>query len=218
MQNDNHSSTQLNSNSQSQNIDYSFITNPQSHKSPMLNFKNMSTLSRLIAIIVLVIIIWILIAIISGILSKPIFNQSDFISTLQKQQELIHIFTTDTSTTQEQASLSTINQNLVYSAALVFASDQLKTLNYLKSNGTVINPSSLNVGIIPSYDTELNNALQTNEFNQIFDQVVKTELNQYTSILKQTYSTTNGPKGRALLESEYHNAELLNQQINLSNG
>ena len=200
------------------NLDYSFITNPSSTKPKRFNLNGSSMKIKILVIIGGVIILWILFSVISSLLANPIYNTADFTSVLQNQAELIHIFSVDTSTTQELSSLTPTNQGLVNSALLVFTSDQNRTLAYLKSNGTVINPILLTQGINPSYDTELTNSLQTNEFNQVFDQIVKAQLNQYAKILNQTYTSTKGPKGKAMLRSEYSNVNLINKQINLASG
>lgn len=200
------------------NLDYSFITNPSPIKSKRFNLNGSSMKTKILVIIGSLVILWILFAIIGSLLANPIYNTTDFTNVLQNQAELIHIFSVDTSTPQELSSLTPTNQGLVNSALLVFTSDQNRTLAYLKSNGTIINPIVLTQGINSSYDTQLNNSLQTNEFNQVFDQIVKAQLNQYAKTLDQTYASTKGPKGKAMLKSEYSNVNLINKQINLASG
>jgi hypothetical protein len=191
---------------------YDFIVNtqkPQKHpvSLPSLPQSN-SPLIRGAYVTAGILILLILFVIIKGIIVGPPKLDS-FVKIVQDQQELIHI-TSNVSTENSniQQSLSTGNLNLATTIDLSVTSNQSAVMSYLSKSNFKVSTNTLNLGVNKSTDTELTNAQTAGTFNQVFDQVLTSELNSYVSALKSAFNGA-GKNGKVMLKKEYAQAELL---------
>ena len=137
-------------------------------------------------------------------------NFVPIVATVERQQELLHIMTSAV----QQPSLSTTNKNFALTAQLSLGSAQTKLLKYLADNGTKVKPSQLSGKISTSVDKSLTAAAANSTYNQTFQTTVQAQLNSYIQGLKQAYSQDKGARGRALLNDDYNQAQLLLTQLN----
>lgn len=72
-----------------------------------------------------------------------------------------------------------------------------------------INPKDAQAGKDTSTDDKLTKADQLNEYDQAFMDVMKTELQQYQSTLKEIYDKTKSEKNKTLLSNFYTQAQVL---------
>jgi hypothetical protein len=191
--------------------DYNFIMAPQAPKKRQLIGSGFKT--RLLVLFGGLLLLIILFSVVKGLLTTAPFNQNDYMAVIAQQQEINHILTTDLDNGQRQ-DLSLNNQNFAITSQLAISSAQTQLITYLVDNHKKVDPKKLDVDISSSVDTELTNILSTNNFNPVFDQVMQAQLTTYEQKLMTAYGTTTGPKGRALLKSDYSGAQLLIKQVN----
>jgi hypothetical protein len=196
--------------------DYNFILQPP-QKRPKLKMisGNGSPLSRLVMVLVGFLILLILFSLVKSLLSTSPFNTNDLLSVVQRQSEIAHILSTDLATNNEQTSLNTNNQNFAATALLSINSSQSQIINYLTTNKVKLKTTQIQVILDPSLDNQLSSSLQSNNFNQTFNQIMQNQLSLYELELSTAYKSTSGPKGKILLKSTYQGAQLLNKQLNL---
>ena len=192
---------------------YDFIVNPDKPpKTPLL------TGGSSLAVRVAVVSGGLLVLLIAFIVLKGIIAGSpkldSMLTVAQDQQELIHL----TTNTGQQQNLSTANQNLAATAQLSLNSAQDQLVNYMTKNGFKVKPKVLTQKVSTSIDTQLTNAATAGTYDQTFQDTIKSQLNTYTDDLKQAYGQISGKNGRALLSSDYNQAQLLLSQTNVPLG
>lgn len=156
-----------------------------------------------------------LVLIIIFVIIKSLFGGSGstltaFVGIAQDQQELIHLATN----ASNQTNLTVGNMNFAATAQLSLASSQAAIGKYLATGGHKVNAKTLDLKISTSLDSQLTNAATAATYDQTFEQIVTTKLTAYMHDLSQTYKLTKGSKGRALLNDDYHQAQLLLTQLN----
>jgi hypothetical protein len=140
-------------------------------------------------------------------------NLTSFVAVAQDQQELIHL--TTNATANNQSSLSTDDQNFTATAQLSLTSAQTSIATYLQTNGMkAISPKILNLKVSLAIDNQLTAAITADTYDQTYQQIMKNQLAQYQADLNDAYQKITGVHGRALLKSDYHQAQLLTTQLN----
>jgi hypothetical protein len=135
------------------------------------------------------------------------------VSVSQDQQELLHLFSDTTNITGNQT-LSISNQNFVATGQLAISSEQSQLISYLKENGHKISTTQLGLKISSTVDNQITASVTASTYDSTFIQIMQTELATYKQDLAVAYNNTKGPRGRALLKSDYAGAVLLIKQIN----
>jgi hypothetical protein len=188
---------------------YDFIMNPEQQLpgQPGLPGSN-SPLMRILIIGGLIVVLIIAFVVIKSMLGGS-SNLPKFVAVAQDQQEMIHI----TSIANQQATLSTENQNFSTTAQLSLSSAQSDLLKYLKANHQKVSVKQLNLKVSRQVDTELQNASAATTYNQTFNEIMQAQLSNYMSQLKAAYQTSESDKGRALLNDQYTQAQLLQDQL-----
>ncbi len=191
---------------------YDFIINPappSAHTKYLPGLPPANTLTIRVAYIAGgLLILLILFVIAKGIIvGKP--KLDSFVSVAQDQQELIHL-TSNTGSRSSSAlqRLSTGNRNLAATIQVAITSNNAQTIKYLTSNHYKVSPKVLNLKVSSSLDTQLSNAQTAGTYNQVFQQILASELNTYSADLSSAYNSA-GKKGKPLLSSEYKQAQLL---------
>jgi hypothetical protein len=134
-----------------------------------------------------------------------------YITVAQEQQELIHLAT---DATKEQQGVSVANQNFASTTQLSMTSSQTALIKYLELNGQKVGSKVLDLKVSTSLDNQLQAAYAAATYDQVFQQIMQTELTAYLSELHQAYEQTAGKNGHALLSSDYDQAQLLLTQLN----
>ena len=130
----------------------------------------------------------------------------------QDQQELAHLSTN----AALQTDISTTNQTFAATASLSLASAEAQLISYLSLNGHKLAAKQLSLKVSVSTDSSLTAAESTGNFNQTFVSIMQSKLGTYMSDLNTAYKLTKGAKGRALLVSDYKQAQLLLSQLSAS--
>lgn len=188
---------------------YDFILNPEKpRKKPLLASGGNSLLSRLAIIFGGVVVFVILAIIVMSLLGGKSPNLVAMTTVAQDQTELVRVaHLADTkATAQGVANVST-------NAGLSLASAQQQLLDYLAKNGLKLDKKQLSLKLDKRTDTQLQTAAAASNFDSTFVSVLETQLTTYQRDLKTAYSNTTGPKGRALLSSQYTGAGLLLKQL-----
>jgi hypothetical protein len=128
----------------------------------------------------------------------------------QDQHELIHLATN----ASQQQGITTTDQNFAATAQLSLTSAQSVTVKYLVANGNKISLKVLSLKVSTATDAQLTAAAAATTYDQTFQAIMKAKLTTYVSSLQQTYKQTTGKNGRALLNNDYNQAQLLLTQLN----
>lgn len=189
---------------------YDFIINPEKPptKRTLLPGGN-SLLMRVVVVAAGFIILIVAFNVIKALVSGP-SNLPSMVTVAQDQQELIHIAT---AANQQQSNLSISNKNFVATAQISLTSAQSQLLTYLKTNGKKVSPKILNLKISTTTDAQLAASQTAATYDQTLHDIMKTKLTSYKNDLRHSYQLTKGKKGRALLSSDYDQAQLLLVQL-----
>ena len=191
--------------------DYSFLSNnPKKRFSLTINTGSFK--GKLMIIGIVTIILLIIIFIIRIFVSSTPFSRSDYLAVVERQQQMIHILTTDV-TSQTATQLSAADQDFSSSTLLVIQTDQYKTMSYLYDYNYKPSMSIVSNYYSNAIDQELNNSLSTNSFDTSFQSVMKQQLSEYIQELTIAYNSTSVNTGRTLIKSQYSQAKLLLKQI-----
>jgi hypothetical protein len=191
---------------------YDFIMNPEQPSGPKFNLPGLSPgssmakkllygLGGFMALLILFVI------------ARSIFsggsNLQPYVVVAQDQQEIIHLI----ENIDSKQDLPVSTQNFVATASASIASGQAQILSYLTTNKQKVKTDQLNLKINAATDQRLVTAASAGTYSSTFADVMKTELNTYMSDLSTAYKQSSGPKGRALLSSQYDQAGLMLQQL-----
>ena len=190
--------------------DYSFITNPAKPAKKSLLPTGGSQKSRLVIVLGglfgLIILAVIVMAVISSIGSG---EKQQWLKLAQEQQELIRI-----SEIGSQKAQNRDTKNLAITTKLSLTSSQSTINSLAKKNGAQVDSKSLALGRDSKTDAILKTAEQTNQFDKVFAEVLKTKLTTYQSDMKKLYEGTASAKTKASLASAYTNAGVLVTEAN----
>ena len=159
------------------------------------------------------ILLIILYSILKALLANPAFNKTDYLTVLERQQEMIHLITVDI-TNSNVGTLTPVEQNFVATANLTLSNDQTNTLSLTAKYSDRINPSSLANIYSSSVDAAIKSSISTNSLPDEFQSVMQTQLDDYLTNLKLAYANTRVAPAKSLLKNEYSNAQLLIKSLN----
>lgn len=189
---------------------YDFIVNPlkPARKSLSLLPSGGSTLRRAGIVGAGLAILLIIVIIFASLLGGGSGGSTAALTTVaQEQTELARVATLGTAHASDQTT-----QNLAYnvSASLTSANGQL--LTYLATNHHKLSTKALALRHSAQTDRSLAAALTDSTFDSTFTDIIQSDLNSYMQALQVAYKANPGPKGRALLNSQYQGAQLLLEQ------
>jgi flagellar basal body-associated protein FliL len=143
-------------------------------------------------------------------------KSTGLVSVAQDQTAMLSIINGITQTSQSQ--LNTANQNIVSTMQVSLESSQQQLETYLSSNHMKVSTKTLALKESTATTTSLANAESAGDFDITLDQILKSQLDTYQSDLSLAYRQVKGPKGKALLTSDYNQSKLMLSQINNPNG
>jgi len=192
---------------------YDFITNPEKpDKHLSLNLPGGgSTAMRALYAAGGLLVLLIIFVIIKGLFGGN-NNFTAFVGVAQDQQELIHLVTG----ASRQTNITAADQNFAATAQLSLTSSRSALISYLTDNGQKVSTKVIDLKVSSATDSQLVNAVSAGTYDQTFQQIMKGQLTTYLSDLKQAYRQTSGKRGRALLNDDYNQAQLLSKQLNLA--
>ncbi len=138
---------------------------------------------------------------------------TSYVGIVQDQQAIIHL---TNSVALQTNNVSTTNRNFAITAQLSLGSSQSKLITYLAANNTKLTPQQKVLKVSASTDKKLTASVAATTYDQTFHEIAQAKLNTYSNDLKLAYQHTKGKNGRALLQSDYNQAQLLNTQLNTS--
>ena len=199
--------------------DYSFIMSPEPQKKPLSvsGLGGNSLLMRVALVAGGFTVFLIIFAVTASLFSGSKGYVVPFTTVIAEQQELLHIVSTATSSTNSQANLSASNTNTATTIQLAIGSSQSQLLAYLKTNAKKVTTVQLNSKVSATTDQALANAITAGTYDSTFDSVIASQLNSYMLSLKAAYAKAPGAKGRAMLKSDYDQAQLLLTQVSSTN-
>jgi len=187
---------------------YTFITQPEAPKQKFQLPGAGSFASRLAYAVGGLAVLLIIFTVIKGVVSGP-SSFAIFLPVAQDQQEISHLITN----AAQQQNLSVTTQNFVSTAQLTVPSNQTALFQYLANNHYKLNPKSVTLKLNPALDSQLTTAAANANFEPTFQVAMTTQLNSYLKDLQHAYAQTTGKNGRALLSSDYDQAQLLLTQL-----
>lgn len=191
---------------------YDFILNPQKPRKAGFSLGGASSSKRFIVAGGGFFLLLIFFLILKSLLSSGSINQSAYLSVLQDQQEILRILTTDLQ--NQSANINSSNQAFSQTTILSMNSYQASIISYLKTNGITVTPTSLAGKQSSLIDGQLTSAVSATNFNSIFQNIMSQQLLTYNSDLTKAYSSTTGPIGKNILQSQYKGTQLLIRELN----
>jgi uncharacterized protein with von Willebrand factor type A (vWA) domain len=166
-----------------------------------------SSCNKLVKALIIGVVLIILLVLFNTVrnLVMPGPDFSGFVSVAQSQQEMNHVL----EGASKQKGLSQSANEFIIIAQLGMANDQKSVMNYLALQNIEVKPKELSAKIDTKLDAELAGASSPATYEETFRKAMKTQLTNYQKNLKSTYTSFEGEKGRAILDSSYNNSQLL---------
>ncbi len=191
--------------------DYDFIVKPSAAPKPSL-MAGASATSRLVILIVGLFILLILFVGVKNVLSSDGGSSAALIKVVNRQQELITI---TKSATNGRQPLSSGSSTVALTTQVSVSSAQTQLLAYMKKHGQKVSKKQLIYPGSQAITTQLSAASAAGTYDATLQQVLKNQLVDYQSSLKQAYAKTSGSSGRELLQKDYDSATLLLRQADI---
>ena len=164
----------------------------------------MVAIGAIVLIILVAIFNWIL-----GLNSN--FNMGQLNQVMGQEQEIINLASIAISNSTNQSYL-----NFSYTAIASASTDQSNIIKLLADNGIKANPK--NFVLQPSADAQLNQAIQSSNFDSSFTPVMMQQLRLYESIVNNEYKASNLPIIKSYMATDFKNTELLISMLGNPNG
>lgn len=207
-----YSSSDVSASDQNIQPNYDFL-NEKPLKARRLPSFGQSRASRIMLVSLGLLVLVIVFIFIKNLIIPASFNKSAFNLVVERQQIILHILSTDV-TTSNSLSLTLADQNFAQTALLSLQAAQNQTLTFLTDNGYKISPQQLALDYNSSVDLQLKNALAANDFDSVFKADMQSQLNYYLQDLRSAYDTTRSIVGRQILDKQYNEAKLLMTGLN----
>ena len=189
---------------------YAFITDPAKQPKKGLLPSGNSQKSRLLLVLGLVFGIIILGVVVMAVINSIGSSQKQqWLTVAQEQQDLIRI-----SEIGSQKAQNRETKNLAITTKLSLTSSQSTINSLAKKNGVQVDTKNLNLGKDTKVDATLKTAEQTNQFDKVFAEVLKTKLSAYQKDMQKLYESTTSAKTKASLAGAYTNAGILAAEAN----
>jgi hypothetical protein len=100
-------------------------------------------------------------------------------------------------------------KNLAFTTKTTLTSDQQATLSYLTSQKQKVSSKDLATSKSSKTDIQLTQAEQTNQFDDVFIQIMKQKLADYQTKVKTAYDGATSKKAKAVLADNYNHVSAL---------
>jgi len=188
---------------------YDFLEDKPKPKKPLLPIPSgNSKTQRLIVAGVGAVFLIVLGMIVMAILNAP--GQAatkDLVLAAQQQNELIRV-----AGIGAKDATSPDTRNLAVNTRATLASDQPK-LQAIVSKSKKVDAKLLALGKDSRTDATLTAAKQSNRFNEVFAELLKKELVEYSATLKRVHDNSNSKANKQVLAEQYANVKLLYESI-----
>lgn len=193
---------------------YDFIMNPaKPPRKPLLPTNSIA--SRLLVVVGGIFVLLIIFVVVSNLLKGSNHVLPALTSVGQQQQELLQLTGADlqTGSSNQAPTLSANGKNFAATVQLTVGSAQSQLTTYLLNNHYKLKKNLFSLTLSKTLDEQLSAAVSAGNFESTFDTVMQSQLKTYERVLQQAYGQVTGPKGRALLSSDYDQAQLLLTQL-----
>jgi len=197
----------------SQGNPYEFILNPNKPaKAKAFGPKNrLPVILGLIAGAVLLVVI-VLSVILSAIAPKKI-DTATLVGLAQTQQELIRISSQAATSAVQQSTL-----NLASTVEFTMTTQQQQTEDVLSKNGVKVDTKQLALKQNATTDQKFASAKSTSTFDEVYTEIIQTQLNSYASTLKGLTTISASQSERDRMSDYYRQTQLLISQIPYTQG
>ncbi|HXE10362.1 MAG TPA: hypothetical protein VN554_02955, partial [Verrucomicrobiae bacterium] len=190
---------------------YNFITEPaRAPRTPLLS--QIPGGNSLIGRISLagggLLLLVILFSVINGFINRGPDLTSAF-TVVQEQQAVLHL-----ANEVRGSLLSPATANANTNVQLSVGTSQSELISYMTKNHFKIKPKLMNAKISHSTDAQLDVAYADKTYEPTYRSLLQQKLTAYMKALQASYQQIKGPKGQALLKDSYHQAQLLQLQLN----
>ena len=163
-------------------------------------------LTKIIFVLAVVMVVIIAAAVVINVVFGSKTNVSDIISITQTEQEIIRI-----GSTNESASSQTI-KNAAVTATATLTTHQQEWINFLAKRGHKSNKDELKLKESSSTDQQLAQAKQTSTFDIAYSQVMRNQLQDYATALKNAYTNATNTTEKSMLAKQYNEVQILLEQ------
>lgn len=198
---------------------YDFIVNPDKPSRKQLVALpggGNPMLGRFIIVAVGVIVLIIAAVVVASLLSGS-GNIPNMTIVAEDQAELVRVATLATQAQSNDVSQQT-TMNFAQNSALSIASDQQQLLSFLSSHNTKLSTKTLALKDNPHTDQVLNAAAASSTYDPAFLTAMQGDYTIYVNDIKTAYAKSTNPTEKQLLQKEYKNAQLLEQQLQSAQG
>lgn len=183
---------------------YDFITNPAAPPKKSL-FGGGGMKQKILMIAAAGTVLVILLTILASVFGGGESNQDLYWKAIRQHAEVIRVSELGSASARNNAA-----KNLAINTRQTLQSQQTDLYALAAAAGIKkINPKDAQASKDTSTDDKLTKADQLNEFDQEFMNVMKSELQEYQSILKEIYDKTKSEKNKSLLSGFYSQAQAL---------
>jgi len=169
---------------------------------------NNSFIAKLVLIVGGAVILMIVLAVVVNVFFGGKTNTTSLEDLDATQQEIIRVAAENTQASDQPV----INAGL--NTQLSVATQQQQLTTYLAGLGVKVGNKALNLDKNAMTDEKLQEATAANNYDSEFTTIMIQELQGYTADLKTDYASATGTKARALLATDYQQAQLLLTQFN----
>lgn len=195
------------------NNPYDFIVNPEKpQRRPVLNVGGSNVAVRIALVVGLVVVVAVVLAVGSSLLTSGSSNVTNMTAVAQDQTELVRVAT---QATQDQS--TDINQSstryFADNTLLAVSSEQQRLLAFLSSNGVKLSTAQLALKHSSSTDAALSAAASSSTYDTAFLTAMQGDMSSYISDIKKAFAASSNPQEKALLQTDYKDASLLQQNL-----
>jgi hypothetical protein len=188
---------------------YDFIVNPNQQQKKKLGLPSTGgkndKLMRVVVILVAVVILITLAGFVMNLLgSSQRKNVNQLVTVAQKQTELIRV-----SEIGIKKARTNEAKNLAITTQLTLTSQQAALSEAVKKAGGKLENKTLALGKDTKTDQLLTQAEQSNNFDAVFLEKLKSELTEYAQSVKKAYDSSSSKKTKQALEIQFNNAATL---------
>ena len=190
-----------------QNNPYEFITNPSQQQKSKLGLpggKNDKLIRVVIILIAAVVLISLVMFVVNLLGSSQRKNVNQLVTVAQKQAELIRITEIGAKKAKTKEA-----KDLAITTQLTLISQQAALSDAVKKAGGKLDGKVLVLGKDSKTDQLLTQAEQSNNFDEVFLEKLKSELTEYAQSVKNAYDTSTSAKTKEALEIQFKNAAIL---------
>jgi hypothetical protein len=195
------------------NNPYDFIVNPEKpQRRPVLNLGGSSMAMRIALVVGLLVVVVIVIIVGSSLLTSSGSNVTNMTSVAQDQTELIRVAT---EATQDQSNdiSQTTTRYFADNCMLAINSEQQRLLSFLSAHGVKLTTAELALKQNSHTDAALQAAAASSTYDTAFLTAMQGDMSTYVSDIKVAFAASSNPQEKALLQTDYKDASLLQQQL-----